>query len=329
MPQHNFTKEEDKEQEIQELKERIEKLEDILENHQHLGLDGSKEFSGGVSFRGKEFIAESRNIQESGIQVLPFVALDPEKGIEKKRGAGMGIAVASKGESGEVSFGILEVAKMTDDKDIPTALNRADFEDDVNNALVSILYFPQSSYFVSAGSLIGPSAQLVAYRTPVIVGATGKIVQGESTLKDPTANFTENQLMGAIIEILKGGVQQESYRVLGNTKDTITAGEYNYGDIQYASWVSESGDYDYQIVSPALLGSPSYPFTRLYVSDDIRMGLGSSGGSQVRYMKWGVGTPEGLVTANIGSMYLRFDGGANTTLYIKESGTGNTGWVAK
>jgi hypothetical protein len=43
----------------------------------------------------------------------------------------------------------------------------------------------------------------------------------------------------------------------------------------------------------------------------------------------GTGTPESAVTAPVGSIYLRTNGGANTTLYIKESGTGNTGWVAK
>jgi hypothetical protein len=43
----------------------------------------------------------------------------------------------------------------------------------------------------------------------------------------------------------------------------------------------------------------------------------------------GAGTPEGAIAAPVGSLYLRTDGGANTTLYIKESGTGNTGWVAK
>lgn len=43
----------------------------------------------------------------------------------------------------------------------------------------------------------------------------------------------------------------------------------------------------------------------------------------------GAGTPEGAVTAPVGSLYLRSNGGANTTLYIKESGAGNTGWVAK
>lgn len=43
----------------------------------------------------------------------------------------------------------------------------------------------------------------------------------------------------------------------------------------------------------------------------------------------GNGTPEGAITASVGSLYMRTDGGANTTLYVKESGTGNTGWVAK
>jgi hypothetical protein len=43
----------------------------------------------------------------------------------------------------------------------------------------------------------------------------------------------------------------------------------------------------------------------------------------------GAGSPEGVVTAIVGSQYSRTDGGAGTSFYIKESGTGNTGWVAK
>ena len=46
-------------------------------------------------------------------------------------------------------------------------------------------------------------------------------------------------------------------------------------------------------------------------------------------VKWGNGTPESAVTAPVGTLYLRLDGGSSTTLYIKESGTGPTGWVAK
>lgn len=43
----------------------------------------------------------------------------------------------------------------------------------------------------------------------------------------------------------------------------------------------------------------------------------------------GTGTPEGSLAAPVGSVYLREDGGAGTTLYVKQSGTGNTGWVGK
>ena len=43
----------------------------------------------------------------------------------------------------------------------------------------------------------------------------------------------------------------------------------------------------------------------------------------------GAGAPNGVVTAPVGSIWTRTDGGASTTLYVKESGTGNTGWVAK
>jgi hypothetical protein len=43
----------------------------------------------------------------------------------------------------------------------------------------------------------------------------------------------------------------------------------------------------------------------------------------------GAGTPESAVTAGIGSVWHRNNGGSNTCLYIKESGASNTGWVAK
>lgn len=47
------------------------------------------------------------------------------------------------------------------------------------------------------------------------------------------------------------------------------------------------------------------------------------------YMTSGAGAPNGVVTASVGSIYTQTDGGANTTLWVKESGTGNAGWVAK
>mgnify|MGYP001608378270 CR=1 FL=1 len=42
----------------------------------------------------------------------------------------------------------------------------------------------------------------------------------------------------------------------------------------------------------------------------------------------GTGSPESVVTAPVGCIYFRRDGGAGTSIYVKESGTGSTGWIA-
>lgn len=49
----------------------------------------------------------------------------------------------------------------------------------------------------------------------------------------------------------------------------------------------------------------------------------------VRLLRFGTGSPAGVVVANIGTLYLRSDGGASTTLYVKEADNGAaTGWRA-
>lgn len=44
---------------------------------------------------------------------------------------------------------------------------------------------------------------------------------------------------------------------------------------------------------------------------------------------FGSGSPEGVVSAGIGSTYRRTDGSAGSSFYVKESGRSSTGWVAK
>lgn len=70
------------------------------------------------------------------------------------------------------------------------------------------------------------------------------------------------------------------------------------------------------------LGSAGRRFSRIFSAI-----LSPGGGATI----WtsGPGSPEGSVTAPVGSMYTDTSGGAGTTLYVKESGTGDTGWVAK
>lgn len=60
-------------------------------------------------------------------------------------------------------------------------------------------------------------------------------------------------------------------------------------------------------------------------SSAARFTVGTSGPT----ITSGSGSPESSVTAGPGSIYLRTGGGAGTSFYVKESGTGNTGWVAK
>lgn len=64
---------------------------------------------------------------------------------------------------------------------------------------------------------------------------------------------------------------------------------------------------------------------------EIQFGdVASSGGIQVLMSSSSPGgSPEGVVSANPGSLFIRRGGGAGQTLYVKESGTSNTGWVAK
>lgn len=47
-------------------------------------------------------------------------------------------------------------------------------------------------------------------------------------------------------------------------------------------------------------------------------------------LRFGTGSPEGVVTADIGTLYMRTDGGAVTTLYVKTANNASAvGWTAK
>jgi hypothetical protein len=78
----------------------------------------------------------------------------------------------------------------------------------------------------------------------------------------------------------------------------------------------------------ALLGSPTDPGGRT-ILDRIEFTNKLQFSSSDRGVFFGAGSPEGVLTANQGSVYFNTSGGAGVTLYVKESGYGNTGWVGK
>ena len=87
------------------------------------------------------------------------------------------------------------------------------------------------------------------------------------------------------------------------------------------------------------LTSPSHSAQHANANDAIEaieteLGVNPSGtfttvAAAVGLLRSGAGSPEGVVTAGVGTIYLRTDGGVSTTLYVKTSGAGNTGWTAK
>lgn len=92
------------------------------------------------------------------------------------------------------------------------------------------------------------------------------------------------------------------------------------GDFSMLAFTNSAGDMD--ATHPAFKRNVATMETRF--ADDSGFAA-----HQSLYCRFGAGTPEGVVTAPIGTSFSRTDGGAGTSFYVKESGAGNTGWIAK
>lgn len=86
-------------------------------------------------------------------------------------------------------------------------------------------------------------------------------------------------------------------------------------------------------VTETATGSGTHRLIDLEVGGSSKASVDNTGalslGGTTATWSSGAGTPESAVTAPVGSLFTRTDGGSGTTLYVKESGSGNTGWVAK
>lgn len=178
---------------------------------------------------------------------------------------------------------------------------------------------------------------LFGYRPPLFLNFTDTsgitATSGASTLTDSTQNWTTNELAGAqLLVYSSAGAFQYSRQIASNTATVITI------DGTFPATVSNS---KYTVLMPVYLGAADYPWRQGYFGGQdvssggtgaqrrvLRFGYGASSGADVIGIFFGTGSPENVVTANVGSLFLRSDGGASTTLYVKESGTSNTGWRA-
>lgn len=153
----------------------------------------------------------------------------------------------------------------------------------------------------------------------VYIGTTGVGVAGSATgfHSDLTGSLDATASARLAIGLLAGSYKSRSAGANAVTNYGLYA-DCIGGTANYAIW-TDRGEVSLNNTS----GGTTINGVCTLVTD-VR--LGSAAGPLI---KSGTGTPEGVVTAPVGSLFLRTNGGATTTLYIKESGSGNTGWTAK
>lgn len=317
-------------EEIKSMSEKLELLNRSYSLHRHLGVrtDGSPRFEGAADGDFTSVSISGGASAGNGLTKIPLVVYDSTSAPENagvsgtsivRRFSAFGVQTNLPTTSAENIHGLLGVG--IDNKEPVTVKDSTDFNN-VTTGTLDLYYNPSSPASIPWGGLRGFVTPFISRES----AATGAITNGGSTLTDSALDIRPtNVLAGRIISILdSNGVLLESFVIASNTATVITIS---------GTWTQATGSYRFVVYSPILLGDAGFPWQRLYVggydTKDIRLGYGASGGTQVLWICHGSGSPEGVVTANVGSLYLRTDGSTSTTLYVKTSGTGNTGWTNK
>lgn len=288
---------------IEDLQDQIKKLQDDLaalnttfEKHQHLGTDGS------VRYR-----VVQQPQQDAQIGCAFIDSYEAVSGTTSGSGAIIGGTVTDY------------LAYFIAGKENPEVTTN----------------FPSSQMIFDYNAASNGSTNwtfLYAQRPPLFTGPSS-VTSASTSMTDIAQNWTVNSLAGAYVNFYDSSGNFQTRQIASNTLSTLTL------DTAWSTTVSSGF---YVIWMPVFLGAADWPWRQGYfLGEDVssggdgsrarvlRFGFGQTSGPNVIGIYYGIGTPESAVTANVGSLYLRTNGGTSTTLYVKESGTSNTGWIAK
>jgi hypothetical protein len=180
-----------------------------------------------------------------------------------------------------------------------------------------------ASYLAAIGGAVGTGFELkvgIGVVTPTerlhVVGnaRADRILTGDGTAALPGHSFITDPTTGLRLN----GAGIIAFACGAANSGTWSASNVTIPGLLY---VGTSQDLSLQRMAANVLGlrtGAGRQFFRVY-----------SDGTLFGQVTAGAGTPEGVVTAPPGTLYLNTTGGANVSMYIKESGAGNTGWVAK
>lgn len=171
-----------------------------------------------------------------------------------------------------------------------------------------------SGTFLSSGGVSGKSVNIhTGSQTPIVIGVNdyGRMV---FTLDNEPVRVQGS--VGQLFRFLSPGSTGDCYMSFYRSNNTTRKGYLGF-DSSANNNFSINNDETGTIVITTAAGNISLnPSTNTLTFQNLKISQGN-------------GSPEGVVTAEVGSLYLRTDGGATTTLYVKTSGTGNTGWTGK
>jgi len=177
--------------------------------------------------------------------------------------------------------------------------------------------------FLTSGCIISISGNVVRARFRNMRYRFGYNIAG--TAETNTSKFS---IVLGTRDVFHDPDQMHTHSVQYRDTDGIVTCQ-GYGSVDFGSSVNRSigvGRNLFVKNSDEWVAGTDDSTNRMSLSSSVLSTSGYNIGSvQIRS---GSGTPEGAVTAPVGSLFLRTNGGTGTTLYIKESGVGNTGWVA-
>ncbi len=181
----------------------------------------------------------------------------------------------------------------------------------LSNASTQISVYTASNNTTVTGTLRatwGNSGTLTQYGNLTLTSASPLVSVGDGTgscsvyqYKSETGNNESRQYSAGVLRYNE---------IFDNAESMQFRMHDSGGTLQYTTTYANSN------------GRWTFP-AAVRIDGDIQLSTGS------RIFRAGTGTPEAAVTAAVGSLFMRTDGGAGTCFYVKESGAGNTGWVAK
>jgi hypothetical protein len=157
----------------------------------------------------------------------------------------------------------------------------------------------------------------------------------EDTILDSTIIIKNSTLYGRNLGSLTSFLairNRGSFKKINVIVENIVIDVDIIKSILYTDVISGIADSNYMIVNnitgqpPATIMHNSYQYAGFPHLTQNSYNLVSTPNTTLGTFFKGVGTPEGYVTASIGTLYTNANGGTSSTIYVKVSGTGSTGW---